>query len=108
MLSEDRYFKTLTQDALWQRYCGFLDLSMREFMDVQKELLMDEIDRVAGSTLGKKIMGNRKPKTVKEFCQMVPLTTYEDYEPYLSERREDSLAEKPAMWCHSAGRGGAF
>ncbi len=108
MLSEDKYFQTLTEDELWQRYCGFLDLSIEEFMEIQKELLMDEIDRIADSTLGKKIMGNRKPRSVEEFRQMVPLTTYDDYEPYLSERREDVLGAKPCSWIHSSGKGGYF
>ena len=85
MLSEDKYFRDLTEAKLWQRYCGFLDLSIDEFMDIQEELLMDQIDRVADSVLGKKIMGKRKPKSVEEFRRMVPLTTYDDYEPYLSE-----------------------
>jgi len=108
MLPEDKYFQTLTEGELWQRYCGFLDLSVDEFMDIQKELLMDEIERVADSTLGKKIMGNRTPGSVEEFRRIVPLTTYEDYEPYLSEKQEDALAEKPCLWCHSSGRGGYF
>ncbi len=108
MLSEDKYFQDLSKDELWQRYCGFLDLSVAEFMDIQKKLLMDEVDLVADSTLGKKIMGGRIPKSVEEFRQMVPITTYEDYEPYLSERQEDVLAKKPYMWCHSSGRGGKF
>ncbi len=108
MLPEDKYFKELTEAELWQRYCGFLDLSISEFMDIQKELLMDEIERVADSTLGKKIMGNKKPKSVEEFRQIVPLTTYDDYEPYLSQKQEDALAEKPYVWCHSSGRGEYF
>jgi len=108
MLSEDKYFQTLTEDELWQRYCGFLDLSIDEFMAIQKELLMDEIERVADSFLGRKIMGNQKPKSIDEFRQLVPLTTYDDYEPYLSERQEDVLAVKPYFWCHSTGRGGNF
>jgi hypothetical protein len=108
MLSEDKYFQGLTEAELWQRYCGFLDLSIDEFTDIQEELLMDQLDRVADSILGKKIMGERKPTSVEEFRQMVPLTTYDDYEPYLSERREDVLAEKPYLWCHSSGRGGYF
>ena len=108
MLSEDKYFRNLNEAKLWQRYCGFLDLSIDEFMDIQKELLMDQIERVADSFLGKKIMGERKPKSVEEFRQVVPLTTYEDYEPYLSDQREDALAIKPEAWCHSAGRGGQF
>ena len=69
---------------------------------------MDQIEMVSDSTLGKKIMGNQKPRSVEEFRQMVPLTTYEDYEPYLSERREDVLAVKPYLWCHSSGMGGSF
>ena len=108
MLSEDKYFETLTEDELWQRYCGFLDLSIDEFMEIQEELLMDEIEQVADSTLGKKIMGNRKPKNMEEFRQIVPLTTYDDYEPYLSEQREDVLAVKPYRWCHTSGKGGRF
>jgi len=108
MLSEDKYFRTLSRDELWHRYCGFLDLSIDEFMEIQKELLMDEIKLVAGSTLGKKIMGKRIPKSIEEFRRLVPLTTYEDYEPYLSERREDALAVKPDMWCHSTGRSGSY
>ncbi len=108
MLTEDKYFQTLTEDELWQRYCGFLDLSIDEFMDIQNNLLMDEIERVADSTLGKKIMGSQKPTSVEEFRQMTPLTTYEDYEPYLSERREDVLATEPHVWCHSSGKGGHF
>jgi hypothetical protein len=108
MLSEDKYFRDLTKAKLWQRYCGFLDLSINEFMDIQEELLIDQIDRVADSFLGKKIMGNRKPKSVKEFRRTVPLTTYEDYEPYLSEQEENVLGTKPALWCHTAGRRGSF
>lgn len=108
MLHEDKYFRDLAEAELWQRYCGFLDLSIDEFMDIQKELLMDEIDLVADSTLGRKIMGNKKPKSVEEFRRIVPLTTYDDYEPYLSEQRDDALATKPLFWCHSSGSGGRF
>jgi hypothetical protein len=108
MRSEDKYFLTLSQEELWQRYCGFLDLSIDEFMEIQRELLMDEIERVGDSQLGKKIIGERAPKNMDEFRRIVPITTYEDYEPYLSEKREDVLAEKPIYWCHSSGRGGEF
>lgn len=108
MLSEDKYFYELNETQLWDRYCGFLDLSIGEFMDIQEELLLDEIVRVSDSTLGKKIMSGRKPGSVEEFRRTVPLTTYDDYEPYLSEKQENALAMKPLHWCHSAGRGGAF
>jgi hypothetical protein len=108
VLSEDRYFKTLTKDELWQRYCGFLDLTADRFVEIQEKLLMDQIDLIADSVLGKKIMNNQKPESLDEFRRMIPLTTYEDYEPYLTEKREDVLGEKPYIWCHSAGRMGEF
>lgn len=108
MLSEDKYFHTLSQDELWQRYCGFLDLSLDRFMEIQKELLMDQVERVAGSVLGKKIMGGQKPESMEEFRRLVPLTSYDDYEPYLSERQEEALAEKPCAWYHSSGKGGRY
>ena len=34
-----------------QRYCGFFDLSIDDFMDIQKELLIDQIEMVSDSTL---------------------------------------------------------
>lgn len=108
MLQEDKYFRSLSEEEIWERYCGFFDLSLDEFMQIQEDLLMEEIDLVADSILGKKIMGSIKPTSVEEFRRLIPLTTYEDYEPYLSERRDDALAAKPLYWCHSAGRGGNF
>jgi hypothetical protein len=107
-LSEDRYFQTLSEEDIWKRYCGFMDLSISSFMDVQKETLMDEIERVYTSVLGKKIIGEKKPQSVEEFRHIVPITSYEDYEPFLSERQEEALAIKPLFWCHSSGRGGKF
>ena len=108
MLKEDKYFQTLSNKELWQRYCGFLDLPIDEFMEIQKHLLIEQIDLVADSLLGKKIMGGNKLRSVEEFRHAVPLTTYKDYEPYLSERQEDALVEKPYFWSHTSGRGGEF
>ena len=108
MLSEDEFFRTHTEEEIWQRYCGFLDLSIDEFMAIQQRLLLEQIDLVADSFLGRKIMNGNKPRSVEEFRRTVPLTTYQDYEPYLSEQREDVLAEKPVAWSHTSGRGGKF
>jgi len=108
MSREDEYFKSLNKLELWNRYCGYLDFSINQFMEVQAKLLLEQIGLVAGSVLGKKIMSGQKPKTVDEFRQAVPLTRYDDYEPYLSEKNERVLAVKPVSWCHSSGRGGKF
>ena len=108
MLPEDKFFETKDEARIWQRYCGFVDLSIEEFMLIQHRLLMEQIELVADSPLGRKIMKGNRPQNVEEFRRVVPLTTYEDYEPHLSQQQEDMLAEKPLFWCHSAGRGGYF
>jgi hypothetical protein len=93
--------------TIWQRCCGFLDLSLVDFMEIQKELLLQQIDLIRNSPLARKFMpGN--PQSVSEFRQLVPLTTYDDYAPYLRERSEDVLAVKPYCWGHTSGRGGTF
>lgn len=108
MLREDQFFHNLSEEKLWQRYCGFLDLSMLEFTRTQESLLMEEINLVGASALGQKVMAGARPESVQEFRRMVPLTTYSDYEPYLSNKQEDALTEKPLAWSHTSGRGGAF
>jgi hypothetical protein len=88
--------------------CGFLHLSMSDFMDIQKRLLLEQLELLNNCTLGKKIMRGARPKTVEEFRQMVPLTTYKDYCPELLEKREDVLPVKPVSWARSSGRSGEY
>ena len=108
MLPEDVLFKTLSDEELWQRYCGFLDLSLEQFKEIQRSLLEEQLELVATSALGRRILGASRPRNIEEFQSSVPLTTYADYEPVLNERDESALAAKPAVWCHSSGRGGSF
>lgn len=94
-------------EAIWQKYCGFLDLDIHEFMIIQERLLMEQIDLLSKCQLGKVIMGDGvKPKTVDEFRQVVPLTTYEDYAEYLLNKREDVLPDKPKYWIQTTWKGG--
>jgi hypothetical protein len=107
MIEKDELFKTGDQERIWQKYCGFFDLSLQSFMEIQEQLLMEQIELVCDSPLGKKFMP-KKPKDVSEFRKLVPLTTYDDYAPYLNDKNEDSLATKPYLWSHTSGRGGMF
>jgi hypothetical protein len=107
MITKDELLKTGDHKSIWQKYCGFLDLSLPEFMEIQDQLLMEQIELVYDSPLSKNFMP-KKPKDISEFRQLVPLTTYDDYAPYLSEKNEDSLSVKPYFWGHTSGRGGAF
>ena len=105
MITEYELFKTGDQERIWQKYCGFLDLSLPEFMEMQEQLLMDHIELVYDSPLARKFMPE-KPKGVPEFRKLVPLTTYDDYSAYLGEKNEDVLAVKPYCWIRTSGRGG--
>ena len=91
---------------LWQKYCGFLDLSIKEFMSIQRSLLLEQIELLNRCELGRDIMSGAKPTSVDEFRRLVPLTTYEDYVPYLAEQREDALPAKPRLWQRTSGISG--
>ena len=81
-------------DEVWQRCCGFLDLSITDFMKIQKRLLMEQVELLKKCELGQRIMDGANPETVEEFRESVPLTTYADYAPYLLKRRMDVLPGK--------------
>jgi hypothetical protein len=95
-------------DRNWLKYCGFLDLSIDQFMSIQESLLLQEIELVSHSSLGQKIMGKNKPTTLADFRRAVPLTRYEDYLPELEVRDESALVAKPNTWAHTSGGGSLF
>jgi hypothetical protein len=107
MIKKDELLKTGDQERIWQKYCGFLDLSLQEFMEIQERLLMEQIELVCDSTLAKRFMP-KKPKDISEFRRLVPLTTYDDYADYLNQKNEDVLAVKPYYWTRTSGRGGSI
>lgn len=95
-------------EELWQMCCGYLKLSLEQFMDIQNRLLLEQIKRLNGCTLGRKLMNGGRPKSVAEFREQVPLTTYDDYCPELSDKREAPLPADPAFWVHTSGRSGDY
>ena len=98
LLRQGRY------EELWQMGCGFIDLSLEQFVAIQKRLLLEQIELLKNCELGREIMHGAMPETVEEFREQVSLTTYADYCPELLERREDVLPAKPVMWMHTSGR----
>lgn len=95
-------------EELWQMCCGFLSLNIGEFMDIQKRLMLKQLELLNNCPLGEKIMRGAKPKTIEEFRRLVPLNTYKDYCPELLEKKEDLLPAKPAEWVHTSGRSGEY
>jgi len=97
-----------SKEELWQMCCGFIYLRLEQFMDTQKRLLLEEIELLKNSELGRRVMRGAMPVTVDEFRKQVPLTTYDDYLPEIVEKREDVLPTKPAMWVRTVGRAGEY
>ncbi len=95
-------------EELWQRCCSFIDLSLADCMNIQRRLLLEQIELLKGCKLGRSIMLGAEPETVDEFRSQVPLTTYTDYEPFLLTKNERALPQKPMFWQHTSGRSGEY
>lgn len=96
------------RQEIWRRYCGFLDLGMEEFMAVQRRLLEEQLPRLASCELGRAIMKGAAPRSLEEFREKVPFTTYRDYTRFLSSRAEEALPQKPFTWAHTSGKSGEY
>ena len=96
------------KEELWQMCCGFLKLSLEQFMGIQKRLLLEQIGLLENCEMGRRLLGGARPLTVEEFRTQVPLTTYDDYLPELTDKREDVLPARPAMWVHTIGKPGDY
>lgn len=95
-------------EELWQMCCGFIDLSIGDFMAIQRRLLLEQIELLNKCELGRYIMNGADPYTVDEFRELVPMTTYSDYYPALLEQRGDILPATPKLWIQTLGRSGEY
>ncbi|MDO5418135.1 MAG: GH3 auxin-responsive promoter family protein [Lachnospiraceae bacterium] len=93
-------------DRIWQEYCGFLDLDMQDYMNIQNRLLLEQMQMWCSCPLGQSILKGRMPKTIEEFREMVPLTTYDDYADALLLKKEEMLPDQPIIWIQTTWEGG--
>ena len=93
---------------LWEKYYGFIDLDTQEFMLIQQHLLMEQLELLKACELGRHVMRGAMPRTLEEFREQVPLTTYADYAPYLPDQMEDALPAKPVLWQRTSGVSGEY
>ncbi len=98
--------KKKQQDKIWQEYCGFLDLDMNSYMNIQYRLMSEQIAIWSECELGKLLLKGKRPKTIEEFRQMVPLTTYGDYADILLQKKGDMLPDYPVIWIQTTWEGG--
>lgn len=100
--------RKLPAAAVWQEYCGFLSLSLPEYMQIQRRLLLEQISLMSRCELGRRFFGGTPPKTVEEFRTRVPLTTFGDYADVLLTQKEELLPAKPVVWLRTTWEGGDF
>ena len=108
MMEVSELFRQGRTEEVWQRCCGFIDLSIGDFMKIQKRLLLEQMELLKKCELGRCIMNGASPYTIEEFRKQVPLTTYADYAPYLLRRRMDALPKKPILWQYTSGKSGEY
>jgi hypothetical protein len=108
MIKASDLIKQSRKDEVWTKYCGFLDLDLDAFLGIQKRLLLEQMHLFASCELGRKIIGEEVPSSLDEFRRTAPLTEYDDYEPFLSEKQEHVLPELPYSWARTSGRSGTF
>ena len=69
-LQEEKYAE------IWSEYCGFLDLDMGQYMQIQRRLMEEQIQLWSNSPLGQSILKGKLPQPIDEFSKTVPLLTY--------------------------------
>ncbi len=101
-------FRQRQHEELWRRCCGFIDLSLEDFMRIQRQLLLEQLDQLKKCELGRYIMHELNPRSVDEFRELVPLTIYDDYAPYLLKRQMKGLPREPILWQYTSGKSGEY
>ncbi|MDR1117125.1 MAG: GH3 auxin-responsive promoter family protein [Oscillospiraceae bacterium] len=91
---------------IWQEYCGFLELSISDYMYIQNHLMWEQLQLWSKSGLGKSILKGETPETVEEFRRAAPLTTYYDYADILLSKNADMLPGEPVIWIQTTWEGG--
>ncbi len=71
MISINTLLKQGRKEEIWTKYCGFLDLSINEFMEIQEHLLLEQIDLLGKCLMGRMLMGDVIPTTIEEFREVV-------------------------------------
>ncbi len=98
--------KNTTKEQLWHEYCGFLDLTIEEYMYVQRRLMNEQIRLWSESQLGRRFLGGAHPLSFEDFRDVMPLTSYEDYAETLLARRAGQLPAEPIIWIQTTWEGG--
>lgn len=103
--------KNRSSQQIWQEYCGFLDLDLDGYMNIQNRLMAEQVSLWKASKMGRKIMEKNGIKeedleTVDDFRKLFPVTTYDDYADILLQKNGDMLPADPVIWIQTTWEGG--
>ena len=102
----DRKLKEEHGAEIWQEYCGFLELSMEQYMAIQHRLMSEQMALWQNCALGRTLLDGKPCATEQEFRRTFPLTEYEDYADVLLQKRGDMLPDTPIVWIQTTWEGG--
>ena len=71
----DDKLKKLGHEQLWQEYCGFVDMSLSEYMYTQRRLMEEQLTMWCNSGLGRQMLRGAQPRSIEELRAMLPLTS---------------------------------
>ena len=98
-------YKSKSKKEIWDQYCGFLDLTIDEFMAIQNRLMKEQLRLWQASPLGKSLL-KQEVSNIEEFRRVFPLTHYQDYADILLLKRDDLLPAKAVIWIKTTWEGG--
>jgi hypothetical protein len=94
-------------ERAWQRYCGFLDLSIGEFMQIQWRLMQEQFATARRSPLWQQMFPDAvRASDERQLLSSASLTSYDDYAPFLNSKSDDILGQPIVEWARTSGRGG--
>lgn len=102
----DDKLKKLGHEQLWQEYCGFVDMSLSEYMYTQRRLMEEQLTMWCNSGLGRQMLRGAQPRSIEELRAMLPLTSYADYADVLLPKRSEMLCDEPSIWIQTTWEGG--
>ena len=105
MRFEDK-LKKADREQLWREYCGFLDMSLSDYMYTQRRLMEEQLRLWSASPLGRRLLDGKTPASIEDLRAQLPLTSYADYADILLARRDDMLCAEPAVWIQTTWEGG--
>ncbi|MEG2176466.1 MAG: GH3 auxin-responsive promoter family protein [Oscillibacter sp.] len=105
MRFEDK-LKQNSREQIWQEYCGFLDMSLTDYMYTQRRLMEEQMALWSACPLGRQILRGKQPATIEDLREQLPLTSYADYADVLLPKRGDLLCGEPAVWIQTTWEGG--